>query len=379
MKRTICLCLVIVFITVLAVTAQNGGRGGRLQEFLVQRYDGDGDGQLSDAERQRMRTDLKERRAGAEASASPTRKSTATSPAPPPQKLSGLYGQGQPTMPIVQKDLELQDKARGRTIPFQISYPQEPGPWPVIVWSHGLFGSQDAYEPLTSYWASHGYVVLQPSHTDSVKRGKGDLGKGMAANTADWANRPEDISFLISSLAAQPGLAEGRADMSHLGVGGHSFGAHTTLLLAGAEPKLHSNFSDPRPKAFLAISPQGEGRLLDEASWTGLKRPMLFISGDNDSSPGGEKARWRLAPFHKCPAGSKYLMWIKGAYHNFGGISGTQHARSGPIRADHVDLVRSATLAFWDDYLKESSEAARVIGRGSIGTQGQKLYRWEER
>lgn len=377
MKRTLCLCLVLVFVTVLAVSAQHDGDGpSRLQELVLTRYDKDGDGQLSQSEKQQMRSDLRQRRSaeGARAQAAPSAQVDLTS-----STLRGLYGQDQKTLEIVQNDIELQDKARGRTIPVRISYPKSAGPWPVVIWSHGLFGSQDAYQPLAAYWAAHGYVVVQPSHTDSIQRGKGDLKKGFAANTADWANRPKDVRFLIDSLAKQPELAGGKADMTRLGVGGHSFGAHTTLLLAGAQPKAQGSFNDARPKAFLAISPQGEGRLLDEASWSGLTRPMMFISGDNDNSPSGDKARWRLAAFHKCPAGSKYLMWIKAAYHNFGGISGTLHARSGPARADHVDLVRSATLAFWDDYLKGEQGAARAVERGNFGTQARSLFRWEER
>ncbi|WP_329064236.1 alpha/beta hydrolase [Amycolatopsis sp. NBC_01480] len=39
---------------------------------------------------------------------------------------------------------------------------------PVIVFSHGMTLSVDDYAPLAGFWAAHGFVVVQPTHLDSL-------------------------------------------------------------------------------------------------------------------------------------------------------------------------------------------------------------------
>jgi predicted dienelactone hydrolase len=54
------------------------------------------------------------------------------------------------------------------------------GQFPVIVFSHGAGGSGQNYFPLTHYWATHGYVIIQPTHNDSIalRRERGDAVPG---------------------------------------------------------------------------------------------------------------------------------------------------------------------------------------------------------
>ena len=55
--------------------------------------------------------------------------------------------------------LVLHDAARNKDVPLKIYYPEGAGPFPVIVFSHGLYGSKDAY------WASTGASnIHSPSH-----------------------------------------------------------------------------------------------------------------------------------------------------------------------------------------------------------------------
>lgn len=304
-----------------------------------------------------------------------TRRAKATSTSP---SLSGLYGQTAPKIELVTEDLEAYDAERKKMLTFRATYPKGEGRCPVIAWSHGLFGSQEAYRPLVEHWAMNGYLVLQPSHSDSLQRGRGDLSKGMRGNTGDWASRPRDISFLLDQVQRIESLSP-RADLTRIGIGGHSFGAHTAVLVEGAIPTLGPDYKDQRPKAFIAISPQGESRMFDSSSWAGLTRPTLFISGDNDDQPSGEKAPWRRSAFEKCPPGQKHLLWLKDAYHNFGGISG--HLRAGTARtnADHVEIVKAATLAFWDSQLKSKLKASAVISNRDLGGDSRSKYTWKSR
>src|SRR5262245_28292172 len=67
------------------------------------------------------------------------------------------------------------DTARHRKVPVKIYYPKTGhGPFPVIIFSHGLGGSRENYEYLGHHWASHGYVSVHVQHLgsdDAVWRG----------------------------------------------------------------------------------------------------------------------------------------------------------------------------------------------------------------
>src|SRR5947209_20126732 len=97
--------------------------------------------------------------------------------------------------------LELHDAQRHKDLPVKIYYPQGAGPFPVIVFSHGLYGSKDGYFALGRYWASYGFVSIHPSHADSMKDSgfRGRLRTAME-NPELWSGRPQDISFIVSSL-----------------------------------------------------------------------------------------------------------------------------------------------------------------------------------
>lgn len=346
-----------------------------MRDRVLKRFDKDGDGKLSAEERTELRQFLESRR-GKQSNPGKAKipEGLGRMPEPEPKTLLDLYGAPAPSLSLIQKEFELRDQERDKVVQFRATFPDgSTHKLPVIVWSHGMYGSQDFYDPLVGHWAKHGYLVLQPTHSDSLRRGE-----GLSNPTSDWASRPEDVTFLLDSLASHPILSN-KADLSRVGVGGHSFGAHTSVLLSGAKPRTGQALADPRPKAFVAISPPEEDRLLTSSSWKGLLRPMLFISGDNDETRKGNSSSLRLAPYQGAPPGEKYLLWIKGAYHNFGGIAGARHSKSGPANGDQVALVKSATLAFWDKYLKSDPTASKLIDQGLYNKESQDLATWSQR
>ena len=94
----------------------------------------------------------------------------------------------------VVEHLVLTDADRGKDLQLRVTYPREDGTYPLVIFSHGANGSKDFYQPLIQFWASHGYVLIQPNHSDSqdLDPPEGALG--------DWENRPADVSFIIDSL-----------------------------------------------------------------------------------------------------------------------------------------------------------------------------------
>src|SRR5215471_1389673 len=65
-------------------------------------------------------------------------------------------------------DTTIHDARRNKDLPIRVVAPKSGGPFPVIVFSHGAGGSGKNYFALTGYWASHGYVLIQPTHNDSL-------------------------------------------------------------------------------------------------------------------------------------------------------------------------------------------------------------------
>lgn len=310
-----------------------------------------------------------------------------------PQASPGGVDAGDASGAIESVSLVLHDDARGKDLAVRVVYPEtfrDQGPAPTIIFSHGAGGSGTMYGPLAHHWASAGYIVILPTHSDSllgrqipgqagegdgeqtvgqrvrerIRQRRGNAGGGREGlggiDLSDWPNRPRDVSFVIDSLdvieRSVPALVA-RIDRDRVGVGGHSFGAFTAQLIGGVDPLGPAVFADPRARCVLLISPQGVGGLLTEQSWSAFPGPALTITGDNDTGHNGEPAIWRRDGFDLSPADTHTLLWVTGAYHNFGGISGRvlPLPDQGPENPAHVALVQRATLAFWDHHLRDAS------------------------
>ncbi len=149
---------------------------------------------------------------------------------------------------------EWTDNARAdRVVPYKIYMPREAqGARPIVIFSHGLGGNRDGAVYLLDHLASHGYVAVAVQHHGSDTQAvMGELGEGGFAN-ADPAtlrerlkqstspavaiDRFRDIPFTITSLEtmnATDSKLRGRLDLNRIGMSGHSFGAITTMALAG--------------------------------------------------------------------------------------------------------------------------------------------------
>lgn len=271
-------------------------------------------------------------------------------------------------------ELALHDGRRDKALQLRVSFPSGPGPFPIIIFSHGATGSKDDYQPLVRHWVSHGYVCIQANHSDSrALAGMSETGK-VANKFGDWPNRPKDIVFLLDSLdaieAQIPGL-KGKMDKTSVGVGGHSFGAHTAQLVAGTttvdSAGARTRHADARPMAFVMISPQGKGPQLDDRAWVELKRPFLSVTGSKDWGRNGDPVDWRLDPFRLAASREKYLLFIEGAQHDFGGMGGgVQYRNAGPANPNYLAYVRSTTTAFWDAFLKGDPKARAFLDSGSV-------------
>jgi predicted dienelactone hydrolase len=292
-------------------------------------------------------------------------------------------------------DLVLYDAKRNKDLHLRLFYPTKADKYPVIVFSHGAGGSQDCCDSLTRHWATYGYVTIQPTHNDSAlqRRNAGEerIGFLQAVNDALkkpalWQSRPEDISFVLDSLPElQRRIPElgGEIDTSRIGLGGHSMGSYTAEAIAGALIDLpnhkRASFLDPRVRAVLCLSPQGPGQFgLTEHSFDHISLPYLGITGSLDSLVPVASPAWHKVPFDRSPPGDKYHLIIQGANHmSFISVSSASPARRAQSEAI-LGYTNSASLAFWDAYLKGDPAAKDYLASNRLETQshnGVKLDR----
>ena len=143
--------------------------------------------------------------------------------------------------PLPQRSDPVPRMQRGADAPI---FPAGSGRWPVLVYSHGYGGSplDGSYLAGIRGFASHGYVVIAPFHTDlnfSAFGGAPDhTPPGYIPVWSEFvtmqAMRPLSLSTALDRLTSDAGFAP-HIDLGRVGAFGISQGGASTMLLGGAE------------------------------------------------------------------------------------------------------------------------------------------------
>jgi predicted dienelactone hydrolase len=171
---------------------------------------------------------------------------------------------------------------------------------------------------------------------------------------------------------------QGRFDLAHIGLAGHSFGGYTTMAVAGAALRKTSgeieDFRDPRVKAVVAMSVPP----VKSQDFSAVHVPALHITGTEDQIRivPGDSVTDRRIPYDEAKGPDTYLVIFKGANHmSFSGREGLLETdEQKALDATVHDLVLRATTAFWDAYLKNDPKAKAWLAHDGfaqvLGTRG---------
>ncbi len=296
-------------------------------------------------------------------------------------------------------DMDWKDSARERTLPLKIRVPDGDGRAPLVIFSHGLGGSREGGKAWGEHWSANGYLVIHVQHPGSDESLWKGVGEGApkqrmvrGATPEQLLGRVDDVRFVIDELTRQQSKSDAptwakRVDLSRIAMTGHSFGARTTMALAGERyPGPIKSVADARITAFIAFSPtvQGVKRTWPER-YGSMSKPFLSVTGtlDGDVMGTGSNPKNRAAVFDAQNAGDKYrVIFADGDHSVFNGgnvreaawlnrVTGEDHVSTSTATAKVIHEKTSAiTLKFLNAYLKADATAKSWLATDAEKTLG---------
>ena len=237
-------------------------------------------------------------------------------------------------------DLDWFDESRQRAVPVRLYWPEGAERVPLVVFSHGIGGSRLGYRYLGEYFAANGMASLHLQHVGSDR----SLWTGNpvslvgrlhdAAQEREALERVRDLRFALDQLLAHQAFGA-RVDRRRIAAAGHSYGANTVMLAAGATVQREGRrleLRDPRVRAAVLLSAPpfyGEDDL--KAILRTITLPTLHVTATEDiiRIPGYySPASDRIAVFEAVGSRLKALAVFEGGSHsiftNRGGTGGVE-------------------------------------------------------
>lgn len=239
-------------------------------------------------------------------------------------------------------DWDWVDATRDRKVPVRLYWPDTMGAHagssaasiPLVVFSHGMGGSRLGYSYIGRHLASHGWACLHVQHVGSDRALWWGNPFGLvdrlhqAARDTEALDRVLDLRFALDHLL-DPALSHPlagrpaeRIDAQRIVAAGHSYGANTTMLAAGARVARGErvvDLHDPRFKAAVLLSaPPFYGERDPAQILSGIRLPTLHITSNEDVIliPGYRSGvEDRIALYNAMPGDSKALVVFQRGSH----------------------------------------------------------------
>ena len=252
-----------------------------------------------------------------------------------------------------------------REMSLRIVYPDQGGPYPIIVFSHGTFSSSDKYNLVVEFWAERGYVVILPNHLDA------NYGI-IPSKTEDMIRiihtRISDMSFILDNLDAiegqNPGL-KGKLNRNQIIAAGHSIGTQVVLVNTGQRIRNPTNnyvteSSEDRFMAAVMLSDPGKMSMMPDDTWKGGSAPTFLSTGPEDyglMGDGRREAEYQneILTLPDESTGDKYLLLIERGDHYFGGLIHRDVDKAPDY--DGLAIFNAASLAFMDAHTRDAESA----------------------
>ena len=252
-----------------------------------------------------------------------------------------------------------------REMSLRIVYPDQGGPYPIIVFSHGTFSSSDKYNLVVEFWAEHGYVVILPNHLDANY-------SIIPSKTEDMIRiihtRISDMSFILDNLDAiegqNPGL-KGKLNRNQIIAAGHSIGTQVVLVNTGQRIRNPTNnyvteSSEDRFMAAVMLSDPGKMSMMPDDTWKGGSAPTFLSTGSEDyglMGDGRREAEYQneILTLPDESTGDKYLLLIERGDHYFGGLIHRDVDKAPDY--DGLAIFNAASLAFMDAHTRDAESA----------------------
>lgn len=272
------------------------------------------------------------------------------------------------------------DPARARDLPVRVRWPDATTaspPLPVVLFSHGLGGSVDAGTVWATAWARAGCVVIHMQHAGSdlpavraAATSASDLrALRQLASPAQLVARIRDVVFVLDEIGrrhsgARPGWADIRP--THIGMSGHSFGALTTMAMAGQRFPGVEPIDETRLSAFMPFSASLPTAGDAARAYAAIHRPLLTITGtrDDDVIGTGATPERRIAVFAALPPGDKAQLVLQDADHmTFSGQTELAFARwpraqiTRTLQAAHQATAAAISTDWWRAWLMNDAGA----------------------
>ena len=284
--------------------------------------------------------------------------------------LPGLPLKAQETRATVADDIWT-DAARQREVPVKLRWPDasvHPGQRPLVLYSHGLGGTRDGGAVWGEAWAAAGFVVLHFQHAGSdfeaLRRVASTFTDKSAlrsvGSAAQLLARLRDVGFALDEVGRRQASNQGRwgtVRPGQAGLCGHSFGAITTLGMAGQRYPGFDGVNEPRLASFTALSPSPPASGNATQAFERMTRPLLSVTGtrDGDVAATGATPERRAAVFAALPSGgNKAHLVLQDADHmTFGGQTGRaveiipRESVTRDLQAAHHALVAEITTDWW--------------------------------
>jgi len=191
---------------------------------------------------------------------------------------------------------------------------------PLALISHGAGGSERGLRYLGEALARDGWRAIVIGHRES---GIGPLGAdihkdGFKQGIVDLITNADAYRARFMDIAAARAWSDKICRAPYSALLGHSMGAITVMLEAGATNKLGVK-GEGGFDAYVALSPEGSGPVFPPDAWRPIRAPMLLITGTRDYGLEGDYT-WRTQAYDGLAPGCRWLAVIDGANHmNFGG------------------------------------------------------------